>query len=1100
MQVVMTQINEFLEELYDGDFQVVFRKNSEQFYGFDAKEGTAPDSWYESRTISGEAYWIPYKSVRAGMVEKVDAQPLDGNSLDSLYFQQRSATPLPFTVENDVATVSFQGLPGEAYYLTAIKDSGVDSLVDHAVGLLNVVPYEQLAPNIVLVPLSNSAANGILASEIEQELQRIYTQAVVRPTVTLDAVFSPANYTPPLRAVNSGLLSNYTPQMNDIIGAYEDQEGYDPNAYYLFLTDDYEATDRAGFMPRGRRFGFLYMGNTGTGEALARTLAHEIGHGAFVLEHSFDAHPDHLPQHQTDNLMDYANGTHLYKWQWDLIHDPVNAPFLEGDGSGEYVTLSDNFIREILVTNGYASGDEFVFLNNKGDRVVLDVNLIEELTFATGGERYVGTRELIPAGSLVMFKLRLNETDVNTYVNCRDGSYVRQLTTLDDQNALVNPRCQTPDSLDIYPLDLTTDLQPVIVRLTKSGGQDALNVVKIDDYEKPEGDASFDFYLGYFFNGPQNFDYTHEGELYSLPDNVSSADLAPEYGFQVFRDFVEQYPLYMDADELSGFYMGALAFVFSENREAIENCSVREDIGYGLKAFADKFFRPLESPNTNLPPPLEISPVTTEIIEEVAPEYYGFIDESIRANYFNIVENVVGRIDLLENFQQALDNADASDLSEFLDLITNIDTEIEVCEFQALDIEYEKIETFFRVFFDTNHPWITRPFFNEIKYEECLLILLDKIDPTWSYDFVNFLRNEQTPQGTYLWQELIDRVDDSLIDNNGWLLLQKLMTICNAVYTLDYVENEYQSEVYDIVSLVNSVSTSLTNEELINIYEELEQKVIPYEYSTFLKQRILDISQYFQNATDAFNFWTTLGMGDDWSAYIETTVGVNEDGTIDIEYNVESARLWNQLAAPSKFENLDPFSPVIIDPSSSFRTARNFTPDQLALVPACVFYYLENAATTNTLIDGAIVVGSLAAVASGAMAPEGLTILGELIYTMETGAAVLELGARFADINQPDDPFLQELTTLMDMSAGAMGLTAIAGRASYWLAPTRIETITLLGGAVNLENALNVSNRIAAIDQTLSLLSSSPALLADLVRNKSTLTLSLLEVLLALVK
>jgi hypothetical protein len=78
------------------------------------------------------------------------------------------------------------------------------------------------------------------------------------------------------------------------------------------------------------------MGNTGTGEALARTLAHEIGHGAFVLEHSFDAHPDDLPQHQTDNLMDYANGTHLYKWQWDLIHDPVGVPFLEGDGDGEY--------------------------------------------------------------------------------------------------------------------------------------------------------------------------------------------------------------------------------------------------------------------------------------------------------------------------------------------------------------------------------------------------------------------------------------------------------------------------------------------------------------------------------------------------------------------------------------------------------------------------------------------------------------------------------------------------------------------------------------------------------------------------------------------
>jgi hypothetical protein len=37
--------------------------------------------------------------------------------------------------------------------------------------------------------------------------------------------------------------------------------------------------------------------------------------------------------------MDYANGTHLYKWQWDLIHDPVGVPFLEGDGDGEMVVV-----------------------------------------------------------------------------------------------------------------------------------------------------------------------------------------------------------------------------------------------------------------------------------------------------------------------------------------------------------------------------------------------------------------------------------------------------------------------------------------------------------------------------------------------------------------------------------------------------------------------------------------------------------------------------------------------------------------------------------------------------------------------------------------
>ena len=161
-----------------------------------------------------------------------------------------------------------------------------------------------------------------------------------------------------------------------------------------------------------------------------------------------------------------------------------------------------------------------------------------------------------------------------------------------------------------------------------------------------------------------------------------------------------------------------------------------------------------------------------------------------------------------------------------------------------------------------------------------------------------------------------------------------------------------------------------------------------------------------------------------------------------------------------------------------------------------MFYYLENEAWTNTAVDGVVLTTSLLAMASGALAPEGLTLLGELIYTMETGGAILAMGARFVDINQPDDPFLQEIRDVMDMSAGAMGFVAITGRAAYWLSPTRIETIGLLGEAVNVEHALSVTNRIAALDQSLALLNSSPALLADLMTNKPALTLSILEVLL----
>ena len=51
-----------------------------------------------------------------------------------------------------------------------------------------------------------------------------------------------------------------------------------------------------GFMPRNRRFGFVTAGQLN-----ARTVAHELGHGAFNLRHTFPK----VSQGSTDNLMDY---------------------------------------------------------------------------------------------------------------------------------------------------------------------------------------------------------------------------------------------------------------------------------------------------------------------------------------------------------------------------------------------------------------------------------------------------------------------------------------------------------------------------------------------------------------------------------------------------------------------------------------------------------------------------------------------------------------------------------------------------------------------------------------------------------------------------
>jgi len=50
-----------------------------------------------------------------------------------------------------------------------------------------------------------------------------------------------------------------------------------------------------------------------------REAAHELGHGAFGLEHAWKVYP--LNQNSTPNLMDYNNGTELWAGQWKYMHE-----------------------------------------------------------------------------------------------------------------------------------------------------------------------------------------------------------------------------------------------------------------------------------------------------------------------------------------------------------------------------------------------------------------------------------------------------------------------------------------------------------------------------------------------------------------------------------------------------------------------------------------------------------------------------------------------------------------------------------------------------------------------------------------------------------
>ncbi|MFT3737206.1 MAG: hypothetical protein QM786_00430 [Breznakibacter sp.] len=127
--------------------------------------------------------------------------------------------------------------------------------------------------------------------------------------------------------------------MNRVIDAYNAK--LDKNTLVLFFVEASDG-DKLGYMPLTGNYGFIF--NLGSNVEL---LAHELAHGAFNLRHTFSSKSfwrekgaaPVFPEKSTQNLLDYAGGTELWKFQWDLIHDPETVwfNFLQREDEGEMI-------------------------------------------------------------------------------------------------------------------------------------------------------------------------------------------------------------------------------------------------------------------------------------------------------------------------------------------------------------------------------------------------------------------------------------------------------------------------------------------------------------------------------------------------------------------------------------------------------------------------------------------------------------------------------------------------------------------------------------------------------------------------------------------
>ena len=326
------------------DFVIQFAADQNQRFGFDntGKNYQPIARNYTKTTLSGKEYWVAAKSIASGSTDLVEGKMTGGQPFPEYVGFKTSLGNLDPQAGSDGHSKRLTlpgGLNKDSYQVTAfaVKQTSDSTKEEVAVGTLNVYSYDLIRNKVILVPVNGVSKPD--AGQIHKRLNEIYGQAVAQWEVTVDKEFKvEASLLEGFDEGESGLLASFPDKMREFNRKFKQSRTIDNQAYYLFLIEGTNFKN-SGFMPFKRQMGYIYVDNSND---IPRTIAHELGHGAFRLRHTFSSEDFVADKGRTDNLMDYLPagagpstgqvGTHLLKHQWDNVHDPVSlSSWLQDD-------------------------------------------------------------------------------------------------------------------------------------------------------------------------------------------------------------------------------------------------------------------------------------------------------------------------------------------------------------------------------------------------------------------------------------------------------------------------------------------------------------------------------------------------------------------------------------------------------------------------------------------------------------------------------------------------------------------------------------------------------------------------------------------------
>ena len=331
---------------------ISFKSYNQQKYGFDDLTYDVHKPTYETKKYNGNELVLPWKSLESSSVDQVLVEISDNDdsySPEDVKFKTATGTNLTatkFEGNDNIRLLNLNGKTNEVKEeIIAYVDYKIDENTNKQVELagLNTISYDKLNINIVLVPVNGNAPFSV--EDFTSKLNAIYKQAVIDWKVTLDQPYTIAkeewdkDNDGKLNDGESTFLSNYSDEQKAFKNKYKQDRGRDKNTYYVFLLNNIASkSGLAGYMPLKEQYAFIH---SVTSENAAQLIAHELGHGAFRLWHTFSPNSSFfMAEKSSDNLMDYNKGERLHKYQWHKVHNPDGGFYMfqdedEGAAYGE---------------------------------------------------------------------------------------------------------------------------------------------------------------------------------------------------------------------------------------------------------------------------------------------------------------------------------------------------------------------------------------------------------------------------------------------------------------------------------------------------------------------------------------------------------------------------------------------------------------------------------------------------------------------------------------------------------------------------------------------------------------------------------------------